>query len=63
MSGPPESPRHASLPPRSKPAQNISSVILYSGKNNVLLRHSLVDITGNSTSCNVSAEVKNYINM
>lgn len=50
IKGPPESPKQASLPPLSYPAQNMSSVILYSGRNTVLFLHSAVDIIGTWTS-------------
>jgi len=57
MRGPPESPRHASRPPRSNPAQNMLSVTRYSGRKRVRLRHSAVEMIGSCTSCRVSAEM------
>ena len=55
MRGPPLSPRQASRPPRSYPAQNMLSVMRYRGKNRVRRLQSLVDSSGSSTSCRLSA--------
>lgn len=55
INGPPESPRQASRPPRSKPAQNMLFVSRYNGRKSVRFLHSSVDTSGTCTCCRVSA--------